>query len=135
MGGNENGTNGTLAGNRVAMDRFLEKLRDNGNVRASCKAAGVPRRTVYNWRDKWLTFRTEWEDALEDACDVLEAAAWKRAVDDQSDRMLMFLLKAHRPSKYKDRIATELTGAGGGPIAYREVIVEMPGDDSQAMED
>jgi len=33
-------TDRTLAGNREAMDRFLEKLRASGNVRLSCRAAG-----------------------------------------------------------------------------------------------
>ena len=116
---NGNGTNGTLASNREYMDRFLDKLKNCGNVRLSCSAAGVPRRTVYNWRAKWVTFADEWDDALEDACDILEAEAWKRAIEEQSDRLLMFLLKAHRPDKFKERTQTELTGEGGGPIELR----------------
>ena len=109
---NGNGTNGTLTSNRPAMDRFLARLRNSGNVRLSCTAAGVPRRTVYNWRNKWATFRDEWDEALEDACDILEAKAWERAVDGQSDRMLMFLLKAHRPDRFKDRSETDVNLAG-----------------------
>jgi len=92
------------------MDRFLDRLRNSGNVRASCKAAGVPRRTIYNWRSKWVTFADEWDDALDDACDILEAEAWKRAVDGQSDRLLMFLLKAHRRAVYGDVIQQEQSG-------------------------
>jgi len=34
-----------------------------------------------------------------------------------SDMLAIFLLKARRPEKYQGRIATEHTGAGGGPIA------------------
>ncbi len=100
---NPAGTNGTLASNRLYMDRFLEKLRNSGNVRLACHAAGIPRRTVYNWRNKYSTFRDEWDEAMEDACDILEAEAWKRSIDGQSDRLLMFLLTAHRPDKYKER--------------------------------
>ena len=96
---NDNGTNGTLASNREVMSRFLDKLRDSGNVRLACRAAGVPRRTVYNWRDRWVTFADEWDDALDDACDRLEEKAWERALD-YSDRLLQFLLKAHRPGRY-----------------------------------
>lgn len=122
-------TNGTLASNRNAMDRFLDKLREGANVQQACMAAGVPRRTVYNWRDKWATFRQEWEDALEDACDGLEDVAWQRALRDRSDRMIMFLLKAHRPQKYMSRWAGELSGPGGGPIPIREIVVALPDDD------
>ena len=98
---------------------FLDRLRNCGNVRLSCKAAGVPRRTAYNWRTKWTTFKTEWDEALEDACDMLEAEAWRRATDGQSDRLLMFLLKAHRPDKFKERAALEHTGADGEPLVLR----------------
>ena len=115
------GTNGTLMGNRPAMDRFLDRLRNSGNIRLSCKAAGIPRRTVYNWRDKWSTFRTDWDDALEDACDALEAEAWRRATDGSSDRLLMFLLKAHRPNKFKERSLQEHTGEGGSEIIFRVI--------------
>ena len=116
-----NGTNGTLASNQEAMERFLARLRESGNVRASCDAAGVPRRTAYNWRGQWATFAKAWDDALDDAVDILEATAWKRAVKEQSDRLLMFLLKAHRPEKYKDRVEQELVGKGGGEMLVRIV--------------
>lgn len=78
-------TSDTLARNRPAMDRFLEKLRASGNVRLSCRAAGVPRRTAYDWRDRWATFRREWDEALEDAIDVLEGEAWRRSHQPRSD--------------------------------------------------
>jgi len=116
---NGNGTNGTLASNRAAMESFLDRLRGSGNVRLSCRAAGVPRSTAYRWRDKWATFAAEWEEAKEDACDMLEAEAWKRATDGQSDRLLMFLLKAHRRDVYGDVVRTELTTPHGLDITLR----------------
>lgn len=106
---NNDGTNGTLAGNRKEMDRFLARMRDSGNVRLSCIAAGLSRTTVYRWRNKWATFAAEWDEALEEACDILEGTAWKRAVDQGSDRLLMFLLRAYR-DKFKDRIKHEHDG-------------------------
>lgn len=127
MSANGIGTNGTLASNREAMDRFLEKLRNSGNVRLSCRAAGVPRRTAYNWRDRWVTFRQEWDEALEDACDILEGEAWKRAIEGQSDRLLMFLLKAHRPDKFKER--TEVSGPEGGGFVIQLVGIDPDAGD------
>jgi len=112
MTANSNGTNGTLASNRAAMNRFLDKLRNSGNVRMACRAAGIPRRTAYNWRDKWATFHDEWDEALEDACDFLEGEAWRRAVENNSDRLLMFLLKAHRPERFKDRSEADINLGG-----------------------
>lgn len=95
------GTNSTLAKNRKAMASFIDKLRNSGNIRASCEAAVIPRTTAYRWRRTWKTFADEWDQALEDAIDILEAKAWKRAAE-ESDRLLMFLLKAHRREKYGD---------------------------------
>ena len=112
-----NGTNGTLASNRPAMDRFLTKLRDCGNVRLSCEAADVPRSTVYRWRDKWATFSDEWREALDDALDMLEAEAWKRARR-SSDRLLMFLLKAHRRELYGDKVEVDQTVDGTLRLEY-----------------
>jgi len=115
-------TNETLAGNRKAMDRFLERLAQTGNVMLSAKAAGVPRCTVYRWRGKWSTFAEEWDSALDEAVDMLEGMAWKRAAK-QSDRLLMFLLKAHRPDFYKERKALEHSGKDGETL-----VVEFKGN-------
>ena len=105
-----NGANGTLASNRHLMDRFLERMRQSGNVYLSCRAAGVPRRTVYNWRARWKTFADEWADAKDDAVDKLDAEAWRRATEEQSDRLIMFLLQAHRPDVYNPRQRIEHSG-------------------------
>lgn len=82
---------------------FLEALGNSANVRAACQRVGIGRPTAYLWRNKDPEFRAQWETAIEDACDILEAEAWKRARG-TSDLLLIFLLKAHRPDKYRERI-------------------------------
>ena len=94
------------------MDRFLVRLRDSGNVRASCHSAEIPRSTAYYWRGKFKWFSGQWQDALDDACDILEATAWKRAVDGNSDQILMFLLRAHRRDVYDPPKRQEFSGKG-----------------------
>lgn len=109
-------------------DRFLTVLRETCNVSEAAKAAGVGRRTVYEWRDADTAFRSSWDEAEQEAADKLEREAWRRAVEgtdkpitfqgaitatykEYSDRMLELLLKAHRPEKFKERVSTEHTGA------------------------
>jgi hypothetical protein len=82
---------------------FFEALRVSGNVRAACRAAGIGRTIVYRYRERNLAFARRWEEALEEATDVLDAVARQRAVAG-SDALLMFLLKAHRPEVYGDRM-------------------------------
>lgn len=91
---------------------FLERLRSSGNVRFACQAASIGRRTAYDRREADETFKAAWDEAIEDACDALEAAAWQRATggDSPSDTLLIFLLKAHRPYKYRENINLNHTG-------------------------
>lgn len=71
---------------------FLTFLASTGNVRVACERAGVARQTAYNHRHEIPEFGREWELALDDAVDVLEEEARRRALD-RSDKLLEYLLK------------------------------------------
>lgn len=81
---------------------FLASLADTANVRLACKAAGIARKTAYQQRNRSKEFAAKWDEALEQACDVLEATARSRALT-VSDTLLIFLLKAHRPEVYREQ--------------------------------
>lgn len=81
---------------------FLESLSETGNVSEACRLAEIPRHQAYRERKRSETFAAAWQEALEIAVDHLEDEARARAVQ-RSDTLLMFLLKAHRPEKYRDR--------------------------------
>lgn len=123
---------------------FLDNLEETGNVSRAAEAAGISRQTAYDSRDRSKEFRKDWDAALDVATDKLEAEARRRAVDglvrykfhkgypvthpetgepyyehEYSDTLLIFLLKAHRPEKFRDRV--EHTGADGGPIRHEDV--------------
>ncbi len=119
---------------------FINTLRQNGNIRASCEKAKINRATAYRERRSNKEFDELWGAALEDAGDTLEAEAWRRAVKgvlkpvfyqgeetgevrEYSDTLLIFLLKGAKPEKYKDR--GEISGPGGGPIPFKEIIAEL----------
>jgi hypothetical protein len=101
--------------------RFLDGLRQSGNVRLACELAGISRKVAYEHRSRDATFAAQWEEALEDAVDLLEAIALERARQ-SSDALLIFLLKAHRPDKYRDppRVI-QLAGEAGGPIQIQAI--------------
>jgi len=80
---------------------FLSALRNSGIVRLACELSGISRQTAYLHRRIDAQFAEAWEVALEEACDVLEAIALERA-QQSSDLLLIFLLKARRPEKYRD---------------------------------
>jgi hypothetical protein len=101
---------------------FLAALRDSGNVRAATQAAQVDRSTVYKLRDRDKGFAEAFVIARDEAADVLEAEALRRAtlgVDEPvfykgvpvgsvkrySDALLIFLLKAARPQTYRENVS------------------------------
>ena len=99
---------------------FLSELRRTGNVSAAARRAKRARGGFYRDRDRDPAFAADWADALEEATDWLELEAVRRAVEGTeedrfyqgtavgtvtrySDGLLMFLLKARRPSSFDPR--------------------------------
>lgn len=125
-------------------DAALLAFTECANITLSCKKAKVPRRTFYNWLEE-DDFKSKFEKCVKMAVGVLEDEARRRAiagvdkpiyyqgrrvgrVKEFSDTLLIVLLKAHAPEKYKDRVANELSGLNGGPIVTenRQVLVYLP---------
>ena len=107
---------------------FFEMLRKTGNVSAAARHAGRARAQLYRLRKQDAAFAALWDDALEEAADWLELEALRRAMDGieegryfrgemigkitrYSDSLLMFLLKARRPSVFGTSQAHRLTSA------------------------
>jgi hypothetical protein len=91
-------------------------------VSRACEAAGIHRSTAYDTRKADESFHQEWKEAIETACDAMELEARRRAKDGieepvfyrgkkcgvikrYSDQLLIFLLRANRPEKYRERIS------------------------------
>lgn len=107
---------------------FLDSLRSGASISMACADAGVGRSTVYEWRVADDAFRVAWDEAVEEGTDRMEDEAYRRAVQgtskpvyqsgklvghvqEYSDTLLIFSLKARRPEKYKDRVSNELSGS------------------------
>jgi hypothetical protein len=82
---------------------FLTTLASCGVVKLACHAAGIRRKTAYLHRKNHPKFAEAWDEAIEDACDVLEGIGLERAKNN-SDGLLMFFLKARRPETYRERM-------------------------------
>lgn len=115
------------------MAEFLEALEKTASVTKSCELSAIARRSVYEWRDDDEEFRAKWDAALELGTDALEDEAIRRAmhgtdkpvyqggelvghIREYSDTLTIFMLKARRPDKFKERTAHELTGKDGAPL-------------------
>ncbi|WP_369952281.1 hypothetical protein [Ralstonia syzygii] len=60
---------------------FLASLAVLGNVTAAALAASVDRVTAYRWRESDEAFAVAWDDAIEQAADLIELEARRRAVE------------------------------------------------------
>jgi hypothetical protein len=96
-----------------------------------------------------LAWNARYKEAKEISMDRLESEAFRRAHDGYvkrsyvikddngtsekvveeyaySDTLMVLLLKAHRPDKYKERTSQELSGPNGGPVQTETRVIAVP---------
>lgn len=81
--------------------RALAAYREAGTVMHACIAAGVGRRTWYDWMEQDPKFAAAAIETGEAVTDDLEKEAIKRAKEG-SDTLIIFLLKSKRPEQYRE---------------------------------
>lgn len=139
---------------QIEWDRFFEKFSERGNISEACAASGISRTTFHAYsRGEFpegvdgTAWKARLEEARESAVDRLESEAFRRAHDGwikkrytkpgdhdggiveewaYSDTLMVLLLKANRPDKYKDRSAQEVSGPGGKPIQTETKVIAVP---------
>lgn len=117
-------------------EAFLASLRDGKSISAAALDAGIGRRTAFEWRLSEPDFAAAWDEAVEEGTDRLEDEAHRRArdgtskpvfhqgqqcgtVQEFSDTLMIFMLKARRRSKFGDK--QEIGGIDGGAIEIADV--------------
>jgi hypothetical protein len=115
--------------------RFLVEFGEVGVITRAADAVGIDRNTVYYWQEHDDGFAQAFRQAEIRSTEVLETEARRRAVEgvekqrrvydnrgnlvdeyvetSYSDTLLIFLLKARAPEKYRDR--HDIT-SGGQPL-------------------
>lgn len=108
------------------LEAFLGHLAAKGSVAYAANRSGIDRRVLYRLRETDEGFAARWEEALQVGVERLQDDAMRRALDgterpvwrggkqvgsvrQYDNRLLQFLLKAHRPETYGDR------SRGGAP--------------------
>jgi hypothetical protein len=129
--------------------RFLEVYATCGNIAVAARQAQVDRTRHYAWLED-PEYRRKFEDAREDACDLMVAEARRRAMDGWEEpvvfqgrlqyqrdakgkltdipltirkydsTLLMFLIKGMRPEVYRDNYKADLTVSGNVTTQQRD---------------
>lgn len=119
-------------------DRYLSAVRKVGTLTAGCKAARVSPNTVYDWREMDDAFVVAEGQARNEFADALEQEAVRRAwhgvkkpvyqqgglvgyIQEYSDTLLIFMMKAIRPEKYREKIGVEHSGGISSSIQVRPI--------------
>lgn len=102
---------------------FIAALSDTPNVSHAARLAGVSRQAAYQARESDPAFAAAWDDAVAASVDDLEGRVFDatRTIDNPTAATLaMFLLKAHRPEKYREKVQAEHSGGVKVVIEYSD---------------
>jgi hypothetical protein len=124
-------------------ETFLKIVSEGGSITLAAKAINFSRAGVYVVRERDEEFKKDWDAAVEEGTDLLEDEALRRAlagvqepvgffqgehggtfVKKYSDTLTIFILKARRPEKYKERSETEHKGG---------ITIQMPKKDASTL--
>lgn len=118
---------------------FLTAFRETGLVTEACKLANIARATVYAERQRNEQFAVAWSEIELETTEAMEREAYRRGVEgverpmvsagklvttvqEYSDTLLIFLLKARKPATYRDNVHVQHSGT------VRSETVEVPDD-------
>lgn len=104
---------------------FLAAFSEVGTVTHAARQVAIDRATHYRWLEADADYRLAFADAEDVAIEGMEREARRRAVEgtekpvyqggelvgtirEYSDTLLIFLMKAARPSKYRERVDVTL---------------------------
>jgi len=122
--------------------RFLELYMLTAHIGKTCAILGMCNRTLGHWRNNDEQFAADFEAADKIALYTLEDEAVRRAAfgvekpvyqsgklagytREYSDTLMVVLLKARAPHKYKERFSGELTGADGKPLSNELKVLHV----------
>ena len=115
--------------------RFLREYEKFPTVKSAASRSKINRRTHQRWLKADPKYAAAYTELKDDMVEELEAEVYRRAVlgverpitvagervmvREYSDRLLMFLLKAEKPEKYRDRREVK---HGGDVNEWAEII-------------
>jgi hypothetical protein len=88
----------------------MDGYAKTGSLRAAARSARVSLSAHYEMLEKSDSYRTQFEAAQQQVADLLEAECFRRAIAG-SDQLLVFLLRAWRPERYREITMVEHSGA------------------------
>lgn len=89
------------------VEPLLAIVSRNGSIAEATRTLNISSQAVYDYKLRNPSFATALKAAREEAVEMLEAVAFKRA-QQGSDRLLMFMLEHLKPETYRSRLQIDL---------------------------
>ena len=110
-------------------------VETGGNVSKAALHVGIARQNCYRHKDDDPEFSQAWDEAVEEGTENLEQELYRRAhsgcmkpvyqggklvghIQEYSDTLGIFLLKARKPEKYRERTQLQLSGDEENPVQF-----------------
>ena len=111
------------------MEIFLKAYEEWGTIRKSCEVAGISRDAYLRWRIEDLEFVRRFDSVKEAFAESLESIAFERVKNPDkgkgSDVLLLGLLNANMPAKYRPQIAVNEDSAKELIFEWRKAAKEI----------
>lgn len=124
----------------IMKERYLTLYAVVGLMNTTCNILCINKETVYLWKKADKEFAKKLREIDERLLDSLEDEAYRRGVmgvqkpvfqngkkvghvQEYSDSLLILLLKAKAPHKYKERFEGQMIGADGKPLKQENKLV------------
>jgi hypothetical protein len=111
--------------------RVLEAIRSGMNHASAARAAGMSRRSLFEWKAADPEFAREVDDVYEVATDLLADHAMKRALSSDGhnhDALLIFLLRMRDPERFNRKMVdAKIVGDPNHPVVAVHPDQVQPG--------
>jgi len=94
---------------RARRKDFLEAYTKCGRVNRACEIADIARDSHYKWLANDPEYQQAFAEAQQRRADLIEDEIVRRAIECESDTLLMFLARGAMPERYRERISSEVT--------------------------
>lgn len=136
---------------KATRELFLEALSLGFSIGHSAAKAGISRSRVYQLRKEDEEFARDWDEAEEKGSDYIEDEARRRAVEgvtkpvfyqgdvcgyvqEYSDTLLIQILKARRPDKYRENVNHNHSGSISVNRIHFGRVIEGEAEEVKAVE-
>lgn len=93
-----------------------------GVVTTACAKAGLDRQSFYNYYNEDPAFAKSVDEIKNVALDFAESQLFRNMSNGKEASVIFYLKTQGKGRGYVEKVQTEVTGSGGGPVTFADVV-------------